>query len=121
MNAKSKRGAPERRSSASVSSAGARRSSILSATPASAQNLLAIAVHSALTSQQITRPSSGSARATASADAPVKVPISRQRRAPVSRTSQASSLAWSGPISIPAIGSLAVSARSRRQTSSSAA
>ena len=51
-----------------VSAAGANRSSILSATPASAHARRAIAVHSSLTSQHSRWPSSGRPRAMAMAE-----------------------------------------------------
>jgi hypothetical protein len=43
-------------------------------------------------------------RATASAEYPVKVPISTARRAPIARTMISISTAWSSPICMPAAG-----------------
>ena len=65
MKAKSKLPAwPSASSASSVSSAGRRRRSILSCTPASAQVRRARAVYSSLTSQAMILPSGGSASAT---------------------------------------------------------
>src|SRR5262245_7881697 len=95
------------------------RRSILCATRAFAQNPRPIAVHSSLTSQHTSLPSSGSASATHSALYPVNVPISIARFAPIAWTSSAMSWPCSGEICMPADGSLAVAARSSASTSGS--
>jgi hypothetical protein len=61
-----------------------------SPSPARSQYRRATAVHSADTSQHTSRPPAGSARATASDESPVNVPISSASRAPVMRVSSAS-------------------------------
>src|ERR671912_290214 len=68
-----------------VSRAGAMRSSMRSANPARSQARRAIAVHSSLTSQQVSAPPGARPRAMHSDEYPVKVPTSTARRAVRSR------------------------------------
>jgi len=111
--------APSASSASRVCTAGPNRSSTLSATPASTQKRRAVAVYSSEMSQQIRRPSGGSARATASDEYPVNVPISRQRRPPVSSVSSARTAPCSGAICMLIWGCEAVASRSLASTAGS--
>ena len=66
------------------------------------QYLRATDVHSSLTSQQVRWPPSARPRAMQIEEYPVKVPISRARRAPVRRASIVIRVPCSGPICMPA-------------------
>lgn len=89
-------------SSRSVSAAGPMRSSIRSATPARSQYRRAMPVYSSEMSKQVSRPSSGSPRAIASEESPVKVPTSTACRTPSSRVRKVRNAACSGATCIVA-------------------